>query len=163
SSDFSISASPTSSTLIVNDPLSYEVYDLTITPSNFSSPLTYSANVQPSCLTASFGFNFFNQKEYLALSTAGCTAAAVANNYPIGIEALAQSGPVHTTSTLLLNLVDYSLSASPSSLTVNKGNAGTSSVTVTRNPSNGFSNNINFSTSLSPANSNITLSMNPTS
>src|SRR6516225_5320135 len=54
---------------------------------------------------------------------------------------------------------DFSLSASPNSLTITQGNMGTSTITV--NPVNGFSGSVNLSVSGLP--SGVTASFNPTS
>lgn len=54
---------------------------------------------------------------------------------------------------------DFSLSASPSSLTVTQGSSGKSTITIT--PANGFSNSVSFSTSVLPSGVTASFSPNP--
>jgi len=96
----------------------------------------------------------------MTVNTSSCVAGQV-GHYPVHITALAANGPVHDTSFFDLFLVDYSVSASPTTKTINRGSSGPVTVTVTRTPSNGLGNGIQFSSVLSPANSNITTSFSP--
>lgn len=157
-SDFTISASPVNSNqvFIVNDPSWYAAYNITLTALNgFNSPVTYTTSGPPSCVATSPGLL------QIDVNTGSCTPSVV-GHYPTVITGAAANGPIHSAPSVDMFLVDFELSASPTSLTINKGNAGTSTITVSRNPTNGLGNNIGFSATVSPSTSNITTSFNPT-
>src|SRR5437016_1208524 len=77
------------------------------------------------------------------------------------------SGSLTNTTTLTLTVnaagqpLKYTLSASPSSVTMNQGGNGQSTITVT--PQNGFSGNVTMSTSTLPSGVTAAFSPNPTS
>src|SRR5262249_38745211 len=83
---------------------------------------------------------------------------------PLTLTVAGKSGTLTRTTSLTLTVnapvvPDFSLSASPASLTVRRSASGTSTITV--HPSNGFSGNVNLSIAGLPA--GVTASFNPSS
>ncbi len=161
SQDFTMTASPVNGNqvfIIQDNATPYTAYDISINRLNgLSSPITFSTSGQPSCVAPSTGTNFTTGQPQIGVFTGACTDPAVVGHYPITITGAAASGPIHTYGGLDMFLVDYRLSASPSTLMINKGGNANSTVTVTRNPTNGLGGSIHFNPpTVSPTTSNVT-------
>lgn len=155
SADFTLSANP--STVSVTQG-SQGTTTVTITPQDgFTGSVTFSALNLPSGVTAAFSPNPTNTSSTLTLTVSNSTTPG---NYQVTIQGT--SGGL--TNTTLLELTvnqlvqSFSLSASPSSVTIARGGAtGTSTITVT--PTNGFDSNVTFTTSALPK--GVTANFNP--
>jgi regulation of enolase protein 1 (concanavalin A-like superfamily) len=152
---FTLSASP-ATLAIVQGTSGFSA--ITVTPRNgFSGSVTFSASGLPSGVTASFSSNPDPASTTLTLG-AGATAAIGTFTATI----TGTSGSLSSTVTVSLTVNpagDYSLSASPSSLTLVQGTSGTTAITVT--PQGGFNANVSLSASGLP--SGVTASFNPSS
>jgi subtilase family serine protease len=141
--DFSLSASPGSVTVTQG---AQNATTITLNPLNgFSSAVTLSASGLPSGVTAGF-----SPDPATASSTLTLTASSTATTGTVTVTITGISGALtHTTSvTLTVNPAskpDFSLSASPSSLSIVRGRSGSTAITVT--PSNGFIGNVSLSAS----------------
>ncbi len=131
---------------------------ITIVPANgFSGSVTFAVIGLPTGVTALF-------VPYSATSSTVLTLS-VASTAVIGTTVLAvngTSGSLSETTTLNLSVTgqsNYSLTASPATLSVTQGASGTSTVTVV--PVNGFTGTVGFSASGLP--SGVTASFSPTS
>src|SRR5713226_9786689 len=153
--DYSLSASP--STLNVVQGAS-GTSTITITPLNgFNSSVSLSASGLPSGVTASF-----NPSSTASSSTLTLTASSTATTGTVTLTVTGTSGSLTNTTTLSLTVApppNYTLSASPNSLTMSQGTTGTSTVPVT--PLNGFNGSVSLSASGLP--SGVTASFNPSS
>ncbi|HEU4415768.1 MAG TPA: hypothetical protein VFT65_13355 [Candidatus Angelobacter sp.] len=156
--NFSLSASPTS--VSVNQGGSGSS-TITVTPSGgFTGSVSLSTSALPSGVTASFSPN-----PTTSTSSVTFTASATATTGTSTVTITGTSGTLtHTTSiTLTVNAVagpNFSLSASPSSLTVKQGTAGSSTITV--NPSGGFTGSVTLSNSALPSGVTASFGTNPT-
>jgi hypothetical protein len=155
--DFSLSASPTSVSVTQGGS---GTSTITVNPVNgFTGSVSLSASGIPSGVTASF-----NPGSTTTNSTVTFTASSTATTGTSTVTITGTSGSLtHTTTiTLTVNAAatpDFSLSASPTSVTINLGASGTSTITVT--PKNGFTGSVSLSASGLP--SGVTASFNPTS
>ena len=156
--DFSLSASPTSQTVIQGAGTSYTI---TIAPTNgFSSAVTLSVSGLPSGAGGTFSPN-------PATGASSTLTVTTASTTPVGSYALTISGTggslTHTTgATLVVNPPpppDFSLSASPGSQTIIQG--GSTSYTITIAPANGFNSAVTLSVSGLPSGAGGTFSPNP--
>jgi hypothetical protein len=158
SPNFSLSASPAS--LSVSRGSSGNS-TITVTPSGgFTGSVTLSASGLPAGVTASFGTNPATSTSVLTL-----TASSTATTGTATVTITGTSGTLsHTTTvSLTVNAVatpDFSLSASPSSLTVKQGTTGTS--TITETPSGGFTGSVTLSASGLPSGVTASFGTNPT-
>ena len=156
--NFSLSASPTS--VSVNQGGSGSS-TITVTPSGgFTGSVSLSTSALPSGVTASFGTN-----PTTSTSSVTFTASATATTGTTSVTITGTSGTLtHTTSiSLTVNAVagpNFSLSASPSSLTVKQGTAGSSTITVS--PSGGFTGSVSLSNSALPSGVTAAFGTNPT-
>src|SRR5260370_35995661 len=154
---FSLSASPSSLTFL-QGAASSTTTTITIHPLNgFNGNVTLTASGLPSGVSASFGTNPATSTSLLTLSATGTVPVAT---YTVTISGA--SGTVSNTAgvTLTVNPVgNYTLSASPGSITVVQGTSGASTITVT--PVNGFNSSVSLSASGLP--SGVTATFNPTS
>jgi subtilase family serine protease len=150
---FTLSASPNSLTFLQGASGSTT---LTITPVNgFSGSVNLSASGLPSGVSAAFGANPATAISVLTLSASGTAATGT---FDVTITGTSGTLSSKATITLTVNLAgNYTLSASPSSVSVAQGANGTSTVTV--NPLNGFSGNVSLSASGLP--NGITAAFNP--
>jgi subtilase family serine protease len=158
--NFSLSAFPAGVTLTQG---SSNGSTITVTPSNgFSGNVTLSASGLPSGVSASFNPNPTATTSALTLS-----ASASAATGTVTVTITGTSGALTHTTTVSLTVnpaappPDYSLSASPNSLTIARGSSGKSTITITR--LNGFTGNVTLSASGLPKNVSASFSPNPAS
>lgn len=153
--NFTLSATPTSTTVAAGGTGSYTV---TLTPgSGFSGAVSFSVSGLPAGATASFNPS--------SLTTSGSTTLSVATSfstsagtYPLTITG--NSGQASNTATVTLVVTaNFAVSVSPGSKTITRGKSGTYTVTVTA--SQGFSGTVSLSVSGLPPKT--TASFNPSS
>jgi hypothetical protein len=156
--DYTLSASPTSVTVVQGGSGSSTI---TVNPTGgFTGSVTLSASGLPSGVTASFGTN-----PTTGSSVATFTASSTATTGTASVTITGTSGTLsHTTSiSLTVNATatpNFSLSASPSSLSVTQGSSGNSTITVT--PSGGFTGSVSLSNSALPSGVTASFGTNPT-
>ncbi|MDE3099205.1 MAG: RICIN domain-containing protein [Verrucomicrobiota bacterium] len=155
--DFSISASPSSQTVTAGSGTSFTT---TVGSLNgFSSSVSFSASGLPSGASASFNPTSVSGSGNSTL-TVNTSSSTPAGTYTLTITGTSGSLTHSTTVSLTVNAApDYSLSASPTSLSITQGANGTSTITV--NPINGYSGTVSLSASGLP--SGVTASFNPAS
>ena len=153
--NFSLSASPSS---VVIAQGASGTSSINVTPQNgFNGNVSLSATGLPSGVTASF-----NPNSTAAASTLTLTASSAAATGTVTVTITGTSGSLSNAITISLTvnaapLANFSLSASPSSVTIPQGGSGSSSITVT--PQNGFNGSVNLSATGLP--SGLTASFNP--
>jgi hypothetical protein len=158
SPNFTLSASPSSLSVTQGSSGSSTI---TVTPSGgFTGSVSLSASGLPSGVTASFGTN-----PTTSTSSVTFTASSTATTGTSTVTITGTSGSLtHTTSiSLTVNATatpNFSLSASPSSLTVKQGTSGSSTITVT--PSGGFTGSVTLSNSALPSGVTASFGTNPT-
>jgi hypothetical protein len=158
SPNFTLSASPTSVTVTQGGSGSSTI---TVHPSGgFTGSVTLSASGLPSGVSASFGTNPTTSTSSLTL-----TASSGATTGTATVTITGTSGGLTHTATVSLTVnapatPDFSLSASPSSLTVVQGNSGSSTITVT--DTGGFNGSVSLSTSALPSGVTASFGTNPT-
>ena len=156
--NFSLSASPSSLTVTQG---SSGNSTITVTPSGgFTGSVTLSNSALPSGVTASYSTN-----PTTGTSVVTFTASSAATTGTSSITITGTSGTLsHTTSiSLTVNATatpNFSLSASPSSLSVTQGSSGNSTITVT--PSGGFTGSVTLSNSALPSGVTASFGTNPT-
>lgn len=156
--DYTLSASPTSVTVTQGGS---GTSTITVNPTGgFTGSVTLSASGLPSGVTASFGTN-----PTTGSSVVTFTASSTATTGTSSVTITGTSGTLsHTTSvSLTVNAVatpDFSLSASPSSVSVTQGGNGSSTVTVT--PTGGFTGSVTLSNSALPSGVTASFGTNPT-
>ena len=152
---FTLSASPSSLIFLQGAAGSSTI---TINPLNgFSSSVNLVASGLPSGVSASFGANPATATSLLTLSSTG---AASIGTFPVTVTGTAGSLSSKATITLTVNPAgDYTVSASPSSLSVVQGTNGATTITV--NPLNGFNSGVSLSASGLPG--GVTAAFNPVS
>ncbi len=147
--DFSISATPASQTVVQGNSTTYTA---TITALNgFAGTVTFTASGLPTGATASFN--------PASVTTSGSSTLTVttASTTPVGTSTITITGTsgatVHsTTVTLVVNsssTPDFSISATPASLTIARGTLGSYTVTITA--LNGFTGTVTPSVSGLPS------------
>ncbi len=154
---FTLSVSPSSLTITQgsNGTSTITVTDL----GGFSGSVTLAASGLPSGVTAAFGTNPTSGTSVLTL-TASATAATGTSTVTI----TGTSGSLTATTTLSLTVnsgtsPSFSVSASPSSVTITQGSNGTSTITVTS--SGGFNSATTLSASGLPSGVTAAFSTNP--
>jgi hypothetical protein len=156
--NFTLSASPSSLTVTQGSSGSSTI---TVTPSGgFTGAVTLSNSALPSGVSATFGTN-----PTTGTSTVTFTASGTATTGTSTVTITGTSGTLTHTTTISLTVnatatPNFSLSASPSSLTVKQGTSGTSTITVT--PSGGFTGAVTLSNSALPSGVTATFGTNPT-
>ncbi len=156
--NFTLSASPSSVSVTQGSNASSTI---TVTPSGgFTGSVTLSTSALPSGVTASFGTNPTTGSSVLTF-----TASSTATTGTSTVTVTGTSGTLtHTTSISLTVSAtatpNFSLSASPSSLSVTQGASGNSTVTVT--PSGGFTGSVTLSASGLPSGVTASFGTNPT-
>ena len=152
--DFSLSVTPSSQTVVQGNGTSY---NLTITPTNgFSGQVTLSASGLPTGAAGTFTTNPATSTSSLSVTTSTNTPAGT---YTVSITGTSGSLTHTITVTLVVNALDFSLTASPSSQIVVQGNG--TSYTITINQINGFSGQVTFSVSGLPTDAGYTITPNP--
>jgi kumamolisin len=157
-SGFSLSASPTSVTVAQGNQGTSTITS-TVT-GGFDSSISLSASGQPTGVTVTF-----NPTSITGAGTSTMTisvaSSTVAGTYPITVTGT--SGSTQETTTVSLTVTgtspNFTISASPTSLTVDPGNSGHSTITTTI--SGGFDSAISLSASGQP--SRVTVSFSPSS
>jgi hypothetical protein len=156
--NFTLSASPSSVSVTQSSSASSTI---TVTPSGgFTGSVTLSASGLPSGVTASFGTN-----PTTSTSSVTFTASSTATTGTSTVTITGTSGSLTHTTTISLTVSatatpNFSLSASPSSLTVKQGTSGSSTITVT--PSGGFTGSVTLSNSALPSGVTASFGTNPT-
>jgi hypothetical protein len=156
--NFTLSASPSSVSVVQGGTGSSTV---TVTPSGgFTSSVSLSASALPAGVTASFGTNPTTGSSGVTFTASGTATTGTSSVTITGV-----SGSLtHTTSISLTVSAtatpNFSLSASPSSLTVKQGTAGSS--TITETPSGGFTGSVTLSASGLPSGVTAAFGTNPT-
>src|SRR5882757_4448000 len=152
---FTLSASPASLAFLQGASGSTTI---TVHPLNgFSGNVNLTVSGLPSGVSASFGTNPAITSSLMTLSATGTVAVGT---YTITVTGV--SGSLSSTAALTLTVNptgDYTLSASPSSVSVVQGTNGLSTITVT--PLNGFNSSVSLSASGVP--SGVMATFNPTS
>jgi len=124
--DFSVAATPSSRTI---PPGTGTSYSASVTPSNgFSGNVTFSVSGLPSGATATFSPSSVTGSGSSTLSV-NTSSSTPAGSYTLTISAT--SGSLTHTAQVTLVVADFSISASPSSQTVNRGSKTTFTVSVT--------------------------------
>lgn len=156
--NFTLSASPSS--LTVNQGSSGSS-TITVTPSGgFTGSVTLSTSALPSGVTAAFGTNPTTSTSSLTF-----TASSTATTGTSTITITGTSGTLTHTTTVTLTIAapaqpDFSLSASPASVSVVQGNSATSTITVT--DTGGFTGSVTLSASGLPSGVTAAFGTNPT-
>ena len=152
---FSLSASPSSLTMAQS---SSGTSTITITPVNgFNSSVSLSASGLPTGVTATF-----SPASATSTSTLTLTASGTATTGVTSVTITGTSGFLTSTTTISLTLNskgNFTLSASPSSLSFFQGASGTSAITVT--PLSGFTGSVSLSASGLP--NGVTATFSPSS
>jgi len=158
SPDFSLAASPTSASVTQGSNVGDTI---TVSPLNgFTGSVALSASGLPAGVTASFSPSSTTGTSTLTLSASSTATTGTSTATITGT-----SGSLTHTTTLSLTVnpsapaPDFSLSTSPTSLSVTQGSSGTDSVSVSA--LNGFSGSVALSASGLPA--GVTASFNPAS
>jgi subtilase family serine protease len=155
--DFSVSASPASLTITQGTSGNSTI---SITAINgFTGSVSLSASGLPAGVTASFGTNPATSTSVLTL-----TASSTATTGTATVTVTGTSGTLTHTTTINLTVnaaaaPNFSLSASPASLTVTQGTSGNRTITVT--PSGGFTGSVTLSASGLPAGVTAAFGTNP--
>ena len=131
---------------------------VTINPVNgFNGSVTLTTSGLPSGVTAMFGTNPATSTSLLTLSATG---SAATGTFSVTVSGASSTLSSNVTITLTVNPAgDYTLSASPSSLSVVQGAKGTSTISVS--PLNAFNGSVSLSAS--GLLSGVTAAFNPTS
>jgi len=160
--NFSITASPSSLSVVRGNSGTSTIS--TTTSGGYNSTVTLAASGLPANVTASFGTNPIaapGSGSSVVTFTVG--AAVTAGTYAITVTGTSGDGTiVHTASislTITVPAADFSIAASPSTITISRGSAGNE--TITTAALNGFSSSIALSASGLP--SRVTVSFSPTS
>ena len=160
-SDFTVSASPASVSVVQGSSGSSTIS--TTVSGGFNSAVSLSASGLPSGVTASF-----NPTSIAApgsgSSTLTFTASSTATTGTVSVTVTASGGSVTHTTTVSLTITsaatpDFTVSASPTSVSVVQGSSGSSTISTT--VSGGFNSAVSLSASGLP--SGVTASFNPTS
>jgi hypothetical protein len=158
--DFSLSATPASQTVVQGNGASYS---LTLTSSNgFAGNVSLSLGALPAGVNATFNANPITNGSGTSNLTVTTSAGTPPGTYPLTMTGTSGSLTHSVTVTLVVNAVptpDFSLSATPASQTVVRGNGTSYTLTVT--PSNGFAGNASLSLGALPAGVNPTFNTNP--
>jgi hypothetical protein len=157
--DFSISASPASQTVTAGNGTSYTAM---ITGSGgFAGAVNFSASGLPSGASASFSPTSVTGSGSSTMSVTTSTSTP-AGTYTVTITGTSGSLVHSTTVTLVVNPApnpDFTISDSPTSITVTRGTTGHTTVTI--GAVNGFTGTVNLS--VSGQGSRVTPTFNPTS
>lgn len=148
----SFSLSPTPSSVTVQQGSNGSV-TINVAPANgFSGTVALAASGLPSGVTATFNSTSATSST-LTLSATSSAATGLAN-----VTVTGTSGNAHANTAVALTISGFSLSVSPSALSIQQGASATSTVTVN---ASGFSGNVALSASGLPT--GVTATFNPTS
>jgi hypothetical protein len=150
--DFTVAASPTSQTVIQGNSTSYTVTQTAL--NNYAATVSYSVSGLPAGATPTF--------TPASITASGTTTLSISTSTttPAGSYTLTISGTdgtlTHVASvTFVVSPVDFSLSASPASQSVNQGNS--TSYTVTETGINGYTGTVTYSVTTGlPAGASVT-------
>jgi sugar lactone lactonase YvrE len=159
SGDFSLSASPSSQSVVQGSGASYSV---TVTPSGgFSATVSLSASGLPPGASATLSPASISSGSGSSTLSITTSSDSPVDNYPITITATSTSPnlTLSTTVTLVVSPAGFSLSVTPSSQNVTQGNS--TSYTVTATPAAGFSNDVTLGVSGLPGGVAATFDTNP--
>jgi subtilase family serine protease len=156
---FSLSASPSSVT-VVQGHSGTSTITSTVT-GGFNSAITLSATGQPTGVTVGFNPGSITGAGSSTM-TITVAASTLTGSYPITVTGT--SGTTKRTTTVTLTVTspaagNFSLSASPNSLSVRRGSSVSTTVSIT--PSNGFSGNVSLSASGLPSGVTVTFTPDP--
>jgi hypothetical protein len=153
--DFSISATPSSQSVIGGNSTNYTV---TITPSNgFSSTVSFSVSGFPSGASASFTPTSVSGQGTTTLNVA-TASSTTAGSYTLTVTGSTGALSHSVTVKLVVNPAgDFGISATPSSLTIVRGNSGTYTVSI--GALQGFTGSVSLKVTGVP--SRVTASFNP--
>jgi hypothetical protein len=159
--DFAVGATPASQTVQAGNATTYTT---TITPSGgFTGTVNLSASGLPAGASASFAPASVTGGSGSSTLTVSTTAATAAGTYTLTIAGTSGTLSHSTTVTLVVTAPppapDFTISASPASLTVRRGTSG--SYTVTIGALNGFTGTVNLAVSGVP--NRVTATFNPAS
>ena len=150
---FTLSANPAALSVAQGSQVSSTI---TITPANgFNSSVSLTASGLPSGVTAAFTPNPATSTSTLTLTASTTAATGTAT-----VTVTGTSGSLTATTTISLSVspqAGFTLSASPSSLTVFQGSHGTSTITISAG--SGFNSSVSLSASGLPA--GVTAAFNP--
>lgn len=152
--DFSLTASPATQTVVQGNAASYTA---TINPVyGFSGQVTLSASGLPAGANATFTPNPASETSSISITTDGTTPGGT---YTITLTGQSGSLSHTTTVALVVNVPDFTVTASPASQSVVQGSAA--SYTATINPTKGFSGQVTLSASGLPTGASATFTPNP--
>jgi hypothetical protein len=158
--DFTISASPSSVTVQQGNNGTSTISTAAL--NGFNNAITLSASGQPSGVTITFGTNPIPAPGTgSSVMTMAVGAGVTPGTYPITVTGVG-GGITHTTTVSLIVTgvtPDFSISASPASLTVARGTSGTSTISTTG--LNGFNSAISLSASGQGSRVTVGFSPNP--
>lgn len=160
--DFSISMSPSSSTVTAGGSTTYTV---TVTPSGgFSGSVSFSVSGLPSGATGSFNLTSVTGSGSTTL-TVTTTTGTLSGSSTLTVTGTSGSSTHTATATLVVNPVqptpDFSISVSPASSSVKRGNSTAYTITVTS--LSGFSGQVSLSVSGLPSRTSASFNPNPVS
>ena len=159
--NFTISASPTSVSVVQGNNGTSTI--TTAVSGGFNSAITLSATGQPTGVTVSFGTNpIAAPGSGTSIMTMAVASTTATGTYPITVTGTGESIARAATVTLTVTAppsANFTISASPSAITVVRGSSGTS--TITTAALNGFNSAIALSATGQP--SGVTVSFSPTS
>jgi hypothetical protein len=158
--DFTISASPSSVTVQQGNNGTSTISTTAL--NGFNNAITLSATGQPSGVTVTFGTNPIPAPGTgSSLMTMAVGGSVTPGTYPITVTGVG-GGITHTT-TVSLTVTgvapDFTISASPASVTVTRGNSGNSTISTTA--LNGFNSAISLSASGQGSRVTVSFSPNP--
>ena len=147
--DFSLSATPASRSILAG---ASTTYTATVTAgTGFTGTVAFSVTGLPAGATASFSPTSVNTSGSTTLSVA-TSGSTPAGSYPLTITGT--SGPVtHSVNVTLVVNGDFTISATPASVTINRG--GVANYTVTITAVGGFTGTVTLSQSLPPRQANV--------
>jgi hypothetical protein len=158
--DFSLSETGSPQTVTAGNSAPYTI---TVNPSNgFTGSVSFSLSGLPSGASSSFNPNPVIGGSGSSTLTVSTSTSTPAGTYTLTITGTSGSTSHTTTVTLTVTaqpVPDFSLSASPTSLTVKQGTSGSSTITVT--PSGGFAGSVSLSTSALPSGVTASFGTNP--
>jgi uncharacterized membrane protein len=155
--DFSLSANPT--TVVAQLGSQDRNTSITVMPSNgFNGTVSFGVTGLPSGGSYTFSPNTVTGSGSTTL-TFTVPANATVQDYALTVTGT--SGSLNHTTSVTLRVTNFSVSASPTSLSVVQGSSASSTVSVAAQ--NGFNGTVNLTSGVSPAATGLTATYNPTS